>query len=153
MIIILEGIDGSGKTTLAEQLSRQTGYPIIHRSKPETEEDRQQMMKSYIDVCKQHKNAIFDRCWYSELAYGPVMRDKSVMTYPQMYELERLLAKSGAIIIYCTGSIATLWHRAHHRGEAYIINRSDFNEIYENYKGIMAMPHLIPVVGYEVNDA
>ena len=39
MIIIIEGPDGSGKTTLANQLSKQTGYKIIHRVQPKSEEE------------------------------------------------------------------------------------------------------------------
>ena len=37
MIIIIEGPDGSGKTTLAEKLSRQTKYPILHRTQPKSD--------------------------------------------------------------------------------------------------------------------
>ena len=40
MILIIEGPDGAGKTTLAEQISGQTGWPIEHRSKPETPEEK-----------------------------------------------------------------------------------------------------------------
>ena len=45
MIIIIEGPDGAGKTTLAEQISRQTKYPIIHRTKPKNEEEKNQITK------------------------------------------------------------------------------------------------------------
>lgn len=154
MIIIIEGIDGSGKTTLANQLHEQTKYPIIHRTKPDNQEDKDAMLMSYIATLKEGGNAIFDRCWYSEMAYGPVMRDDSVITYPQMYELERLIARrSGGIIIYCTGKTKELWRRATKRGEDYIVSRDNFAEIHENYEGIMAVPHLIPVVRYEVPNA
>ena len=40
MIVIIEGPDGSGKTTLANQLSKQTGYKIIHRVQPKSEEEK-----------------------------------------------------------------------------------------------------------------
>ena len=40
MIIIIEGPDGSGKTTLANQLSKQAGYKVIHRVQPKTEEEK-----------------------------------------------------------------------------------------------------------------
>ena len=93
MIIIIEGPDGAGKTTLAEQISRQTKYPIIHRTKPKNEEEKKRMMGEYLQTIRSGKNMIFDRCWYSEMAYGPVMRDSSVISYPQMYELEEQLAK------------------------------------------------------------
>lgn len=152
MIIIIEGPDGSGKTTLAETISRQTKYPIIHRSKPESEEEKKIMMGEYLQVIKSNKNAIFDRCWYSEMAYGPVMRDASVISYPQMYELEEMLAKNGAIIIYATGHKGALWQRCTRRGEDYVTSRNDFEAICANFDEIMKVPHHIPVVRYEYKD-
>ena len=152
MIIIIEGPDGAGKTTLAEKISKQTKYPIRHRTKPANEEEKKLMMAQYLQDIKAGKNFIFDRCWYSEMAYGPVMRDNSVITYPQMYELEEALAKVGAIIIYCTGPKTSLWTRAIKRGEDYITSREDFNAICDNYETIMTVPHHIPVVRYEYKD-
>lgn len=152
MIIIIEGPDGAGKTTLAEQISRQTKYPIIHRTKPKNEEEKKRMMGEYLQTIRSGKNMIFDRCWYSEMAYGPVMRDSSVISYPQMYELEEQLAKTGALIIYATGPKAALWQRCQKRGEEYITSRDNFNAIYDNYVQIMKVPHLIPVLRYEVKD-
>lgn len=152
MILIIEGPDGSGKTTLAEKLSKQTGYPIIHRTQPKTEEEKKLMMGEYLQTIRSGKNMIFDRCWYSEMAYGPVMRDSSVISYPEMYELEEHLAKYGAIIIYATGPKAALWQRCQKRGEDYITSRDDFNAICENFDKIMRVPHHIPVVRYEYKD-
>lgn len=152
MIIIIEGPDGSGKTTLAEKLSKQTGYPVVHRSQPKSEEEKLQMLRGYVDAIDVGKNVIFDRCWYSEMAYGPVMRDESVITYPEMYLLEEKLAKNGAIIIYCTDKPKTLWKRATKRGEEYITDFDTFDKICANFDAIMSVPHLIPVVKYDYKD-
>lgn len=152
MVIIIEGPDGSGKSTLAKQLSRQTGYPIEHRSKPETPEEKARMMGEYIQLAKSSRNIILDRCWYSEMVYGPVMRDQAYIDYPQMYELERLLAKGGAMIIYCTGPKAALWTRCVKRGEEYITSRDNFHAICDGYDKLMSVPHYIPVVEYEYKE-
>lgn len=153
MIIILEGPDGSGKSTLAEQLHRQTGYQLLHRTQPKNEEDKKRMMDEYIQVMKTGKNVIMDRAWYSEMVYGPVMRDASVITYPQMYELEKLAAKNGAIVIYCMAPEATLWKRCMRRGEDYITKRETFHEICTGFRELMhGVPHMIPVVTYEYED-
>lgn len=153
MIFIIEGPDGSGKSTLAEQLHRQTGYQLLHRTQPKTEEDKQRMMEEYIQVIRSGKNVIMDRCWYSEMVYGPIMRDTSVISYLQMYELERMAAKNGAIIIHCTAPEATLWKRCLRRGEDYVTKRETFREIRQGYVDLMySVPHLIPVVTYEYED-
>ena len=152
MIIILEGPDGSGKTTLAEQLAKQTKYLILHRTQPKTDEEKARMMSEYLQVIRTGKNMIFDRCWYSEMVYGPIMRDASVISYPEMYELERQLSKTGALLIYCTGKPEVLWKRSHTRGEDYINHSTDHLNICKGYDELMAVPHLIPVVRYEYKD-
>ena len=153
MIIILEGPDGSGKSTLAEQLHKQTGYMLLHRTQPKNEEDKKRMMDEYIQVLRAGKNCIMDRSWYSEMVYGPVMRDASVITYPQMYELERLLAKRGALIIHCTAPEATLWKRCMRRGEDYITSKDTFHAICMGFDELMYnVPHIIPVLTYEYQD-
>ena len=150
MIIILEGPDGAGKTTLANKLRQQTGFMILHRSQPKTEEDKRRMMDEYVQVLKSGKSCILDRCCYSEMVYGPVMRDDSVISYPQMYVLEQILAKHGGLVIHCTGSLQDLWKRCTTRGEDYIVDKETFTKIYNGYNVLMSqVPHLIPVVTYE----
>lgn len=149
MIIILEGPDGSGKSTLASTISKMTKWPVEHRSKPNTPEEKQRMMEDYLSLVKSGRNVILDRCWYSEMVYGKVMRDQSYIEYPQMYELEKHLAKSGALIIYCTGPVNTLWKRCTSRGEDYITSRDDFANICAEYDSLMGCPHHIPVLRYE----
>lgn len=151
MILILEGPDGSGKTTLATRLHATTGYPIYHRSKPENDEDKANMMEQLKADFKKYKNVIVDRCWYSEIVYGNVMRDGSVIDYPEMYDLERLALSKGALLIYCTGDPAAMYKRATARGEDYITSFADYMQICRSYDRLMFdMPHLLPVVRYTV---
>lgn len=150
MIYILEGPDGGGKTTLAEKLSAMTRIKITHFSYPKDEEEKARMLIMYQDLLKSASNAIIDRCWYSDMAYGPVMRGAATITYPQMYELERMAANKGAMIIYCTDSKTALWTRATHRGEDYMTSREQFNQVCDNYEELFRMPHLIPVVRYTI---
>jgi len=152
MIIMLEGPDGSGKTTLAKRLSKQTGYKVIRSVRPETDEEKTQMMNQYMRTIRTRKNIIFDRCWYSEMVYGLVMRDASVISYPQMYDLERQLMKAGAMIIYCTDSKAALWARCQERGEDYIKDKVTFDKICDGYDQLFSVPHYIPVVTYKCPD-
>ena len=93
MIILLEGPDGSGKTTLANKIKQQTGYVLLHRSYPKTKEEKAKMKQEYLEAIKSRKNIIIDRCWYSEMVYGPIMRGESAISYPDMYELEKAIAK------------------------------------------------------------
>jgi thymidylate kinase len=148
MIYIIEGPDGSGKTTLATQLARQASAEIIHMSYPTTPEEQEKMFDEYVKVLNKPRNMIFDRCWYSEMAYGPVMRDKSYITWPQMYALERMVARTGGMIIHCTDAPSKLWIRANKRGEDYVVSRNAFDKICYNFNEIMMAPHILPVVTY-----
>ena len=152
MIIIIEGPDGAGKTTLATQLSEQTGYPIEHRSKPENEE-RTKMREEYLDLVMSGRNVILDRCWYSEIVYGKVMRDQAYIAYDDMLAFEELLANNGGgIIIHCTNGLNTLWKRCQKRGEDYITNKDTLLKICEEYNDLMYhCEHKIPVVHYGFN--
>lgn len=153
MIIIIEGPDGSGKSTLANKLRDQTGYMLLHRVQPKTEEDKKRMMDEYIEVIKANKNCIMDRSWYSEMVYGPIMRDTSVISYAEMYKLERMLAKRGAIVVHCTAPTSVLWKRCLARGEDYIMSSDTLDDIASGFNTLMhEVPHFIPVVKYEYEE-
>jgi thymidylate kinase len=152
MIIIIEGPDGSGKTTLAKKIAEQAGYEYLHNVQPEYDGHDASMVQMYEDLIKSHTNLVLDRAWYSEMAYGPTMRDHSSISYPDMYRLEELVAKKGGMIIHCTDSVNILWKRCQKRGEDYIIHKADFVDIVEAFNEIMSVPHIIPVVKYDYKD-
>ena len=153
MILIIEGPDGSGKTTLANKISQQTSWPIIHRTQPKSDDEKKTMMDSYLEVISSGRNCIFDRSWYSEMVYGPIMRDTSVISYAQMFTLERKLSKRGAMLIHCTGPSDILWKRCQARGENYIVDRQTYTRIYSGFGELMYdVPHIIPVVTYEYRE-
>lgn len=153
MIIIIEGPDGSGKTTLAQQLSLQTGFTYTHRSKPKDDEERRNMLKSYYDEAGSGKNMIWDRCWYSEMVYGKVMRDQSVISMEEMLKLEHHLASNGGgLVIHCTDEMDNLWDRLNIRGEDYITSYADLAQIKLEYEMLFHFSqHLLPVTRYELS--
>lgn len=152
MIIIIEGPDGAGKSTLAKKLSKQTGYPIKRFSYPRTSEEQLKMHDTYREIITTENNFIMDRCWYSEMVYGPIKRDQSWITVEQMYTYEKILATQGAMIIHCTDSTYTLWGRATERGEEYVTTYEQLNNIKNGYEALLhGMPHIIPVVRYELS--
>ena len=154
MMIIIVGPDCSGKSTLAKQLSAQTGYPIQHRSKPKDQAEKDAMMAMYRDLAVTGADVILDRAWYCEMVYGDIMRDKSYISMGQMYELEDLVSNNGGgIVIHCTDETNKLWGRCMERGEEYIQDYETLAAIKHMYEWLMhSMPHTLPVVRYTVNE-
>jgi thymidylate kinase len=153
MIYIVEGPDGAGKTTLVNRLQEMFGYPVKHRNKPKNEEEKQMMLAGYAYDIATGGNFIYDRCWYSEMVYGPVMRDASVITADQMVALEEAIVRNGGgIIIHCTDATNILWNRCTSRGEDYITSRDTLDDIREGFEQLLHHTrHLLPVVRYELS--
>lgn len=153
MFIIIVGPDGAGKTTLAKQLAKQTGFEVIKRDKPKTTEEKRRMFEEYCHLILQKNNIIFDRFVHCELIYGPIKRDEHNVSKEEVEYIESLLAMKGAIIIHCTDDLEKLWGRCVARGEDYITEKEMLSDIVKGYKKLFATPHLIPVVEYKIPDA
>lgn len=155
MIIFLEGPDGSGKSTLAKKMSDEYGWPLLSFSYPKNAEEQKTMYSMYVEFIRTHDNVIVDRCWYSELVYGFIMRNETHISTEQMYELERLVAKSGGgMVIHCTAEPELLYSRISGRGDDYVpVNKAFIQNIKWSYDLLMhGTPHAIPVVRYEYHE-
>lgn len=134
MIIIIEGNDGTGKSTLAENLANSlTGYTIIHRTHL-TDMPKSELAMIYRDLLLKHTNIILDRAWYSEMAYGPVFRGESCISIEDMHKLEELLHALGGFVVYCHSENA--YERACERGEDYVQNYDQWMRVNMNYNEI-----------------
>ena len=103
-IIVLEGPDGSGKSTIAEYIKDTYGATIIHHTwSPWLEENMQQYHIDGITKAihlAENELVILDRSWISELIYSHVFRDGS--NWPSLHELGRnLLKQNNAAYILC----------------------------------------------------
>lgn len=79
-MIIITGMDNSGKTTLAKKISEATGSPVVHSAGPDMSQDEKRIWT--LDyLAKEMSNPsriIYDRFMpLEELVYGPILRGKS----------------------------------------------------------------------------
>lgn len=79
-IIILEGCDCAGKSTLAEQLAKKTGYEIVKGSSFEISQLGAEGMFKYMMELLNRDNIIIDRFYLSNYVYG------NLYNYPTMEE-------------------------------------------------------------------
>lgn len=104
-IIVLEGADASGKSTLASIFKEQYGAEIIHCTwTPEIGTrmwDYQSHQLFNAITLSHHGLVVIDRLWPSESIYGDVLRDGT--PWPVMGRMmDRVLMKHAAVYVICT---------------------------------------------------
>jgi thymidylate kinase len=104
-VVILDGCDGTGKTTLAGHLSAQHGYAAVHS--PATPEGTD-LASRYQEIWSLPGRVVLDRCFISELVYGPLRRGRSRISAAQATRLAEDATMHGAVFVHLTGAPATL---------------------------------------------
>lgn len=154
MIIIIEGPDGAGKTTVAESLlAGIPGSTIKHFGSPTTDEEAFNYYKVYAAAIKETdpaKVTIFDRSWYSDLVYAPLFRNRDEMSALHAEFLDSLvIANGGGFVIYCTAPLKTLWSRCKKRGETYIKTIQQLGLVSDSYRKVLSAQCTLPIIRYD----
>lgn len=101
MHVIIEGIDKVGKSTLARELSKKLYYPVVNRLKPKSN-----IFIECIDfLTDTNESMIVDRFHLSELAYGPVKRNKIRFDFRELSLIEMSMLSLNTFNIYCYNDI------------------------------------------------
>lgn len=139
-VLILEGPDGAGKTTLARKIADETGAVVWHEGPPPPGRDQLQHYASEIlRALRAKRPVIFDRCHLGEYVYGPVARGEDTLTSWGVRLLKRLLRANNILCMICLPEYETClrnWKRR--QGEEYLKNEARFHEVYYRYKGLTA---------------
>jgi len=99
-LIVLEGCDGAGKTTLAAAFASRYGYAIVHATRTPEGED---LVAKYRVILARPGRLVLDRSFVSELVYGPLERGHSRLTFDQAARLAAAAAQRGGILVHLTG--------------------------------------------------
>ena len=125
MMIVLEGIDGVGKTTLANLLSKTYNAGIIHATR-ETPNDWA-WFNELMDLARD-RNIIMDRSFWGQFVYQDPEERK--LTWKQLHELEHRLDQEGGKLIYVTATNEDIKSRLGARAE--VLSRPLY-ELLERY--------------------
>lgn len=113
-MIILEGLDAVGKTTLANALAARLGTSVIHSSKPKLE----------IGWIEYHVRSltmepvILDRYHIGEAVWPVIFNDgRKPMLRWQQHMVERIMLQRGAILVLLNDSLDVINQRLKQRGE------------------------------------
>lgn len=98
-IIIIEGPDGAGKSTLAAKLAKFYGAHLIHTGPPETDNQYQEHVMDLFKAVQEHKWIVYDRLHLSSFVYGTVYGDGPRLTDHQREALDTMLSNWGAFVI------------------------------------------------------
>lgn len=145
--IIIEGIDKTGKSTLARFLSEKTGMPIKKFSSPGADEDPS---VGYAEFAITAEPCVVDRMHLSEMAYGPVMRGETTVDENVQRVIEGLLANRGSVGIYCEADRADLLERFKADGEDFI-GPEEVPAILDNFEKALATSRM-RWIRYRVGD-
>lgn len=122
-IYIIEGADGTGKTSLARKISARTGGHMLHGSySPEWNmKNYHQTMINTAAKLAIYQTVVLDRWAISEQIYGNVFREKPSYDVNEILEENKELLKD-AIWIYCRNDDVVENHK---------INKTKREEMYE----------------------
>lgn len=100
MIIILEGSDKVGKSTLARTLCQKYDACSYHFSAPKGDPYKEYM--GFLDQADPSKNYVLDRFHVGELVYGELYRGKSKLSLDQLWYLDLRLMSHHAVLVHCS---------------------------------------------------
>jgi thymidylate kinase len=99
-LIVLDGCDGAGKTTLAAALANRHGHSTVHAGLSPEGTD---LFAKYHAMLARAGRLVLDRSFVSELVYGPLDRGHSRLTFEQAAHLATDTAQRGGILVHLTG--------------------------------------------------
>ncbi|MCC9021726.1 AAA family ATPase [Bacillus nakamurai] len=134
-MIILEGADCCYKSTVADKLSKELGYPVIKGSSFELAKSGNEKLFEHFNKLADEDNVIIDRYIYSNLVYARKFKDYSILTKEQQRAIEEKI-RDKAKVIYLHADPKVIKQRLRDRGDEYITER-DIEPVLELYNQVI----------------
>ena len=132
MIIIVEGVDASGKDTFIENLVKLTGMKHVRGSSFEiSQRGPEGMFKKWKKMLMEEDDIIINRFCYSNLVYGPMFGYPTI-TREQAKEINELV-NDRAIVYYINADTDIIMDRISKRGDD-DITPEDIEGLQASYK-------------------
>lgn len=146
-IIVLEGPDGSGKTTLAKHLKENHGYQYHHEGPPPASPEPLVYYGKILYEALQNPDGpvVFDRFAIGEAIYGPLLRNTNLMPTFALRTINRLMDAYGVKLVFCLpGYEAAYKNWKNRKGELFKDN-GIFEQVYQRYESLAASRGLFPL--------
>lgn len=154
-LIILEGPDGAGKTTLARALAKHWDAMVFHCTAtkaliPAMRDYQQNVLENVIENINLGRTVILDRFWPSEMIYGGVLRPTNPHGF-SWQELERECHKLDAFYVVCNCESAIARHKVS-KDPAHPYEDSVYDKIHREYVAFwQASKHLPMFLNYDLD--
>lgn len=98
-MIIVVGLDNTGKTTLVNHLSDKFNIPVAKRYHTLPPRDGDDWISWVREQIESPDEALYDRFFFDELVYGPVIRKKYCCSIRQISEVCQMLVVKQPMVI------------------------------------------------------
>jgi len=145
MLIIIEGPDKSGKTTLAKKIEEQFHYKYAHFSAPG--DDPASEYASFFSSIS--SPTVCDRSYFGERVYGPLLRGASKISDLQYAVIERICRLKGATFIYASTPLKVCQTRLYDNLTNKKISIKNNKEAWARFKTLAPSCSLRPFLTYD----
>ena len=126
MNIVIEGCDGTGKSTIAKHLCERFGLQYWHESQPRTFKEYEQMLK--------YGGFVFDRFCFGQFVYNAPEERK--LTPEELKKLvTEVFAQTGTLLLYVDAKTDTIIKRLIQLGEGDPKQISEMEKWVKNIRG------------------
>lgn len=144
MLIIVEGCDGAGKTTVCDRLDHllttEFGYTVLRTSAgvPEPGQDPYDTYERQLPDPRGLGSVavVADRWHWGEPVYGPIMRGNDTLGLAGFRHVELYVKSRGAVVLLLTNDVKVLRDRINERGDQYVM-ASQVQEIQAGYEALI----------------
>jgi len=132
-VVVIEGCDKTGKSTLAGLLAKDLGWPVVKMNQPRTPGPHVAAQEC-LDVLGAQKGPfIADRFHLGESVYGPIYRGTLPMDHVDMRLIETRLQARGCLLVLMTDSVKMIIARFKALKEDFA-KEGDVRDIVEKYQ-------------------
>jgi thymidylate kinase len=157
-LVIIEGPDGAGKTTLMHKLvehcARKGTTIVEHHGYEATKElNDDQLFKYYLkqlaSPLMEQSVTILDRCWISEVIYGQAYRNTSRISHERMRILDQIAKTVNGIFVHCSAPYDVCSKNLNARRKESWENNEKHHEVWRKYYYWSCVGSLVPMISYD----
>ena len=104
-VVILEGPDGAGKTTLYEKYFKVFGYECIHNGVYASPEEAYKAYREQQEKIRKKEKVVLDRSHISQAVYGPIYRKEDHLSL-QHDIVDGVFHQMRAVVVLCYTKVA-----------------------------------------------